>query len=138
MMSSLKMNLTASASGCRRPNGPTRSGPMRPCIQALSRRSTITIPGVRPKTKKPRTKPIFRRSGSPIALHTQMADLSVVVARQRLAEDALDGGHRCAGAERHQRFLEPLRLGSRGHGRLDRLPDPLHAAVDVHERAVLL
>src|SRR5258705_12231135 len=107
MMSSLKMNFTASASGWRRPNGPTRSGPMRPCIQALRRRSTITIPGVRPKTKKPMTNAILRMSASPIGLHTQVADLAVVVARHRFAEHALDRGHGGARAEGDERFLEP-------------------------------
>src|SRR6185503_1705393 len=145
MMSSLKMNLIASASGWARPPGrrppsrwsigkSTRSGPMRPCMNALRRRSTITISGVRPKTKKPRTNAIFRTSGSPIGLHTLVADLSVVVARHRLAEHALDRRHGRPGAERHERFLEPLRLGPRGHRRLDRLADPLDAALEVHER----
>src|SRR6185503_3873689 len=135
MISSLKMNLIASASGWRRPSGPTRSGPMRPCIQALSRRSTITIPGVRPKTKKPRTNAIFARSGSPIGLHTLVSDLSVVIARHRLAENAFHRRHRRPGAERHERFLQPLDLGTRGDRRLDRLADPLHASLEVHERA---
>src|ERR1051325_9566519 len=102
MMSSLKMNLIASAIGCSRPSGPTRSGPMRPCIQALSRRSTITMPGVRPNTKKPRTNAIFAISGSPIGLHTLVSDLSVVVAGHRLAEDGLDRGHRGTGPQLHE------------------------------------
>jgi hypothetical protein len=127
MMSSLKMNLIASASGWARPPGSrppsrfssgksTRSGPMRPCMKALRRRSTITISGVRPKTKNPRTNAIFRTSGSPIGLHTQVADLSVVVAGHRLAEHAFDRGHRGPGAERDERLLQPLRLGSRRTG----------------------
>src|SRR6185295_2756748 len=118
MMSSLKMNFTASASGWRSPSGPTRSGPMRPCIQALRRRSTITIPGVRPKTKKPRTNAILRMSGSPIGLHTQVSDLPIVVTGQRLAEDALDRRHGGARAERDEGLLQPFHLGSRGHRRL--------------------
>src|SRR5262245_15866630 len=137
-MSSLKMNLIASARGWSRPSGPTRSGPMRPCIHALRRRSTLNIPGVRPKTKKPRTNASFRTSGSPIGLDTLVADLSVVGAGHRLAEHALDRDHGRTGAERHERLLQPLRLGPRGHRRLDRLADPLDAALEVHERAVLL
>src|SRR5215471_1178981 len=40
MMSSLKKNLTASASGWRRPHGPTRFGPGRSWISPAPRRST--------------------------------------------------------------------------------------------------
>src|SRR5579864_1761402 len=136
MMSSLKMNLIASASGWRRPSGPTRSGPMRPCIHALRRRSTITIPGVRDRTMNPMTKAIL--AAMAIGLHTQGTDLAVRELRQRLAEDAFrrdDGG---PGLEGDEDLLEPLGFGARRHGRLDRLADPLHPAVDVHEGAVLL
>src|SRR5690242_14707552 len=107
-------------------------------MNALSRRSTITISGVRPNTKKPRTNAIFRTSGSPIGLHTLVADLSVVVAGHRLAEHALDRDDGRTGAERHEGLLQPLHLGPRGDRRLDRPADPLHAALEVHERAVLL
>src|SRR5512132_1538405 len=40
MMSSLKKNFMASASGWRRPNGPTRLGPGRSWIRPAPRRST--------------------------------------------------------------------------------------------------
>ena len=39
VITSLKISLTASAIGCSRPNGPTRFGPMRMCIQPMSLRS---------------------------------------------------------------------------------------------------
>ena len=42
MGSSLKINLTASATGCKSPNGPTRFGPSRSWMNAEPRRSTQT------------------------------------------------------------------------------------------------
>src|SRR4030081_2426393 len=38
-MSSLKNSFSASASGCIKPAGPTRFGPMRTCIRLMTRRS---------------------------------------------------------------------------------------------------
>ena len=42
IMSSLVIILITSASGCKSPQGPTRFGPIRSCIQARTRRSAST------------------------------------------------------------------------------------------------
>ncbi len=46
-MSSFSMFLTPSASHCRNPIGPTRFGPMRLCMRAMTRRSTqVVMPAI--------------------------------------------------------------------------------------------
>src|SRR5215831_13283964 len=52
MMSSLKKNLSASASGWRRPNGPTRLGPGRSWISPAPRRSTQDNRPAAPRSAK--------------------------------------------------------------------------------------
>jgi hypothetical protein len=43
VMSSLIISFTASAIGCRMPYGPTRIGPRRDCVQAMTLRSSSTM-----------------------------------------------------------------------------------------------
>ena len=43
MMSSFSSSFTASAMGCNSPCGPTRMGPRRTCMSAITLRSTSTI-----------------------------------------------------------------------------------------------
>ncbi|OPZ65754.1 MAG: hypothetical protein BWY83_02984 [bacterium ADurb.Bin478] len=43
VISSLNKNLMPSATGCSRPNGPTRLGPTRSCINALTLRSANSM-----------------------------------------------------------------------------------------------
>src|SRR4051812_7625805 len=100
MISSLKMNLSASASVWKRPKGPTRLGPRRSWMSAMPRRSTHTMIGA--------TKPIITASSRKYL--PKVATSSTFNARSSPGHRGLDAGDRHAGG----RHLGPAHARERG------------------------
>ena len=73
MMSSLSASFTPSASDCRRPNFPTRLGPVRSCIFANTRRSAQTAINVH-STQIAKTRTPFTAISQPgsLAINTAL------------------------------------------------------------------